>query len=635
MQLIEAQISNFRSIKDVSISFRSRCRILGGINESGKSNILAALNLLDPNQPPIRRDVREPGLREDPIKEARVRFIFEPTASEVSSMVDGFKSKILANDYGKPFARNDEKEYTIEEFCESRQGLYSIDILTGARRTSSWSLSTFKISNDWKRVSAKCPAEFAVGGSGTSQAKLKEFIFVESSQFPDIPAEYLESATSEDVWAILKTVIFPMIELSLPKVRYWKYDESKLLPPRIDLDQFCANPDICIPLRRMFQLYEIQDIKKDITDAKTGSANGLPNLLRRVADKTSAYFHKTWREYDGIKFSLTMDGTSLVAAIEDVSNHYELSQRSDGFKRFVSFLLTVSAEDEREILKNSLLLIDEPESGLHPTGARYLMEELVDISRNNYVVFSTHSIFMIDNKNIQRHIITKKINEITETAEASESNIQDEEVIYKSLGYSIFASLKEKNLIFEGWRDKELFETALTRVPSAHAAVKELKNLGHCFVKGVKQIEGITPLFEAGSRKCLILSDSDATAREHQRHYQEEKGYGVWKRFDELLEGTTAITGEDFIKEEAFKAPIEALSLRRGIAAFPINNLATGRGKIATLRRWLNEAGIPSDGIPSLVDSVKEAVFSNLRSADIKAEYYEYLEGVLGAVQNL
>jgi hypothetical protein len=95
----------------------------------------------------------------------------------------------------------------------------------------------------------------------------------------------------------------------------------------------------------MFQLYNIQNIKKAIEEAKTASTNALANLLRRVSEKTSDHFHSTWREYDRAKFSLAMNGPDLEARIVDESNHYELSQRSDGFKRFVTFLLMVSAEE--------------------------------------------------------------------------------------------------------------------------------------------------------------------------------------------------------------------------------------------------------------------------------------------------
>ena len=47
-------------------------------------------------------------------------------------------------------------------------------------------------------------------------------------------------------------------------------------------------------------------------------------------------------------------------------------------------------------LNNALLLIDEPSTGLHPSSERNLLKELVKISNENYLVYSTHSIFMID-----------------------------------------------------------------------------------------------------------------------------------------------------------------------------------------------------------------------------------------------
>jgi hypothetical protein len=75
MRLERAQIKNYRSIKSLNISFDPPCRILVGINESGKTNILNALGLLDPKRPSTQRDRREPGLDENPVTEAHVRFV--------------------------------------------------------------------------------------------------------------------------------------------------------------------------------------------------------------------------------------------------------------------------------------------------------------------------------------------------------------------------------------------------------------------------------------------------------------------------------------------------------------------------------------------------------------------------------
>ena len=46
MKLKNATIRNFRSIDNQKIEFEPSCRILVGINESGKSNVLKALTLL-------------------------------------------------------------------------------------------------------------------------------------------------------------------------------------------------------------------------------------------------------------------------------------------------------------------------------------------------------------------------------------------------------------------------------------------------------------------------------------------------------------------------------------------------------------------------------------------------------------
>ena len=60
MELEKVILFNFRSIKYVSIDFNHKCRILVGINESGKTNILKALSLLSEEAPISKDDIREP-----------------------------------------------------------------------------------------------------------------------------------------------------------------------------------------------------------------------------------------------------------------------------------------------------------------------------------------------------------------------------------------------------------------------------------------------------------------------------------------------------------------------------------------------------------------------------------------------
>ncbi len=292
MHLSRVVIKNYRSIRDLTITFDPACRILVGINESGKTNILDALNLLDPAVVPTQRDVREPSILEDPVTEAHVWFIFGFTREEVSSLVDEVRKKVLSNSYESPVVRIGGTDYTVDRFCETREGLYTTDVLQREKDSSFWDLDNAHIINKWKKVASTCPPDFELS-SASGPIKLKGFVLVNASEFPSIPAEYLEEAKPQDLNETTGEAIEQIVASNLPKVLFWNYDEKNLLPPRVNLDQFCAKPDSCIPLKRMFQLYKVTDINGTVAFAKQAGANSLNNLLRRVADRTSKHFHDT------------------------------------------------------------------------------------------------------------------------------------------------------------------------------------------------------------------------------------------------------------------------------------------------------------------------------------------------------
>jgi predicted ATP-dependent endonuclease of OLD family len=76
MRLNRVEIVNFRSIENVTLKFDPSCRVLVGINESGKTNILRALSLLSDDVLPVDEDVREFAPDDDPNAKAYVRFVF-------------------------------------------------------------------------------------------------------------------------------------------------------------------------------------------------------------------------------------------------------------------------------------------------------------------------------------------------------------------------------------------------------------------------------------------------------------------------------------------------------------------------------------------------------------------------------
>ena len=82
----------------------------------------------------------------------------------------------------------------------------------------------------------------------------------------------------------------------------------------------------------------------------------------------------------------------------------------------------MSAEFRDGTNKNNIILIDEPEIHLHPSGVEYLRDELMEIAKENCLIIASHSIFIVDKKNLGRHVkVTKdkgetKIEDISEDA---------------------------------------------------------------------------------------------------------------------------------------------------------------------------------------------------------------------------
>ena len=462
-------------------------------------------------------------------------------------------------------------------------------------------------------------------GDGT--LTLKSLSLIRAKDFPEIPSDFLENATIADLLSVSGLAVASLVEENLPDTIFWEYDEHYLLPNSIDIAAFAKDPTAFEPLANMFILAGIgeDDIKESIMGALQGSLNHAQNYLRRIAEKTTDHFREVWAEYRDIEFSLHLNGNTIVPGIKEANTH-DFANRSDGFKRFVTFLLMISVKVRAEQMANTLLIIDEPEISLHPSGARYLRDELIRISKNNFVAFSTHSIFMIDPTDIGRHYIVKKKGEITTLKEAETSNLAEEEVLLNALGYSAFEVLSERNLIFEGWKDRRLFEVAISAAPAS--VKKKFASVGVCHAKGVSSIKVFTPLIQLAKRSCLIVSDSDAAARSEQKRYNAEKGFGTWLTYQEVDPTIKAVTGEDFVKKQFVVASVNTALEGTLVQKFELTDLPTDSNKLKAIAEWLKAQGILDDKSKSMLNDIKDHLFDNLEPSWIENEYSKLLDGM-------
>jgi len=625
MKLKKVQIKNFRSIDDDAINLDTTCRILVGINESGKSNILDALSLLDTDMSPVKNDdLREALPNESTIKESYVRFIFSFEKEESDKLFQEVLSNILTSSKNPKIVSYDKKEYTLKKFCTTNsQGLYIADILEEKKRFTCWSLNKYSLLDQWKKPTNTCPPDFEIDLKG-EKYKLSQYQLIRASDIKDIPDNYLENADIKDFTSIVSDAITTITEENLPNTLFWEYDESNLLPNEIKIADFANNPDVCLPLKNMFSLAGIDNINDSIVEKRKGTDNQFQNYLNGIAKKTTTHFRDVWKEYKNIEFSLHLNADKIIPGIKE-KNVVDFARRSDGFKRFVTFLLIISANVKTNDIQNTLILIDEPEIGLHPTGARYLRDELIKISKTNYVVYSTHSIFMIDSSDIARHYIVKKKDEKTSVEQAGASNIADEEVLFNALGHSIFDILKRKNIIFEGWNDKRLFQVAIAG--SSLTLKNKYKDIGLCHAKGVKNINNITSMIELARRECIIISDSDIPAKEQQKLYQQDKGSGKWLNYQDINSNIECITGEDFLKNDFITRNINKV-LGSSMPQFAQSDLPDKKNKIASIQNRLIQNGMTKEQAKEAMTKIKNSIFENLKFKDIEDSYKLLLNSI-------
>lgn len=610
MRLTRAEIKNFRSIEDLHFSFEPKCRVLVGINESGKSNILRALSLLDADVKITPGDLREIRPNEKPYDQAYVRFVFTIDADDKTRVLKSIASRVAGDFRKQAILQIGSERHTVESFVNTRtETLYQVKLIEKKRSYSYWSLpGNAKILRPWQWVS----------GPRTTDADLRKPIIINPKEANAVGYQLKDFAV-DDLNHLVAGEFHKILSEKIPTVIFWRYNEDQLLPGHINTNAFAADPDVCVPLKHMFHLAGYRDVQATIAEAAKRS-NGMRNLLKRVSQRSTQHLHQVWREYREIDLEVIQNGDRIDAHVIDRYNTYDLARRSDGFKRFVAFLLHISAKVRSNNLTNTLYLDDEPDAGLHPSGARYLRDELVKVSDNNYVVYATHSIFMIDGDHLGRHLIVAKRNEVTTAEQANESNFSNEEVLFNALGYSLFEQLRLVNLVFEGWRDKQVFEVALKSRATNHKAIAEsFSNVGRCYARGVKDVGRITAMLELARRKCVILTDCDPPAREQQRIY---KGFGEWLRYDQVLGGCGAITGEDFVRGDAFKKVLDEIrSEQPNSATLSSWQFAKSSGKLSTIVQWLAAAGLQPDAIKLALDRIRERVFSNLRPEDIEESY--------------
>lgn len=398
MKLKSVKISNYRSIEEITFDIEPLNDTtftygLIGVNEAGKSTILKSLALKD-------------GLK------------------------DGKGNPLLLQKDFKDKIKPVEVEYC---YISSKDEL-----------------------DEYKEILKNQPTSIDLKEIDLKEIKvIADFYFANTSQL-EIQVVAINISDSDENKKVIQEIIKPVVLKNSHKAIFWTAEDRYLISQPINLSQFSLDPETTsIPLKNCFILAGVNNIKERI-DSLVGDSTEVEQLEKELGEKVTEHINNAWPKHP-IEITFKIGEGLINFHVKDVGavgKAKTAGQRSDGFKQFVSFLLTVSAQDKNSQLSNSILLLDEPETHLHPQAQEDLLKELIKITknnRNNIVFFATHSNYMIDKDDLSRNFKIQKIKDRTEKIQFDKKNST-----YASITYEVFEidSMDYHNELYDDLREK-------------------------------------------------------------------------------------------------------------------------------------------------------------------------------------
>ncbi len=411
MKFKEFKIKNFRGIENIIVNLdkspNANIYTLVGLNESGKTTILEAINFFNPSENGINALALPGGLIDD-----------LNSLIPISSR-DNFNGAVQIE---VTIKLDDNDLLKINEFVNSNTEFRNIKPLQEIVYYRNYNFKNSKFVN-------------------------KEFKWTGFTG-------YLKTSENDDEIRIAKHDI---------KSNYKVYDFcSKLIPSILYFPNFLFDFPTRIYLesktvltpKEKFYLELIQDILYSLdndTDynthliqrAKSHDKNdkrNLDSLLKKMNKQVSDVVFDAWNKIFKrdikdtqviIKCDIDEEGkTFLEFEIEAQDGIYQINERSLGFRWFFTFLLfTQFRPFRKDAPQNAIYLFDEPASNLHSSAQKQLLRSFENLTTNSKIIYTTHSHHLINPNWLESTYVVKneglKI-EDTDTYNIKKTNIKIE-----------------------------------------------------------------------------------------------------------------------------------------------------------------------------------------------------------------
>ncbi len=373
MKVKKIQIKNYKGIEkatlELSNSPKSNVYTLVGINESGKTSILEAINSFEYNSEKGTSAVSnaiKPDLNQIiPIKD---KANFNGNIELITTLEMDENDNEVLRDWVKSNCGFVISNY-IDEIAITQKYLYKDSKFDS--RTNYWALEIIG-----KKVGSRAKNDVKIDKENWQQCV--EFL---KTRMPNI-------------------LFFPTALFDLPDRIYLNVDDED---EKITFYKAVIQ-DILDSLEQNMNI-KTHIVDRFLSDDQADKEN-VKQLSLKLGRKISQVILKEWtkvlakKNYE-IKVDIDSDskGVYLQFIIIDDDGNFKLSERSLGFRWFFVFLLLTQFRGYRQDEdKQVLFLFDEPASNLSQKAQKQLLKSLENIGKKCTIIYTTHSQYLINPK---------------------------------------------------------------------------------------------------------------------------------------------------------------------------------------------------------------------------------------------
>ena len=517
MKLKKVEFINYKSISNGTLDIENDITCLVGINESGKSNILLALE--------------KAGIDK------------ELTATEYSRHSDDYGISNKTPELKMWFEPTNEEKEEIK-------GMFGHDNISTIVLT--------KIGNNYRLDYPQVDYE----KSGFVEEQQRTYDEIQQTDEQEL--EYSED-TEEEINEIdeqeIRNKIIEELKNYIP--RFLRFDSvafnEYFLPENseVQISQFIADPNGMKPVKNLLLLGGISNFS--ILQATDENQRIIRDkILGQASKKINKEILRAVWPIESVEIDLSAESDILKIRVKEKgrTSPFKPGERSRGLQWALAFNIYFLAETKDE-LQESVLLIDEPGIFLHVDAQNNLLKQTFpQISNNgNQIIYTTHLPYLIDSRYPERIRILEKRDEDTiignkAWSEGEFGKIPEPVKTALGLRWAELFNLTTKNIIVEGPSDQIILR-------HLHALFGEDENINFLPAYGYRKFPSVLANIKIEEKQGFGIVDGDTDIeriREKCRLVSVDEG--AVENIPSLVEDNKIISIEDLLPEDIFREAV-------------------------------------------------------------------------------